>query len=104
MKIAYGIKYKNSLKKIKNKYSEKEMLEKILNHIKRCNDFCEFKKNPISLIYGFEALKYEFNGYYRCNLNKNGGTVRLIFTSNEDDLITLEFVSTDHYKDFKKVI
>ena len=67
-------------------------------------DFCEFKKNPISLIYGFEALKYEFNGYYSCNLNKNGGTVRLIFTSNEDDLITLEFVSTDHYKDFKKVI
>ena len=61
----------------------------------------------VLLIFGF-AYFYTFiqlkPNELADNLNKNGGTVRLIFTSNEDDLITLEFVSTDHYKDFKKVI
>lgn len=104
MKIEYGEKFEKSLKKLKKRHSDLQMYEKIINHMKRCNDFNEFSKSPISLIYGFEALKYELNGFFSCNLNKNGGTIRLIFSSNQTNLITLEFVSTDHYLDFKNVI
>ena len=104
MIIEHGEKFQNSLKKIKKKHSELLMYEKVKNHMKRCNDFLEFSRSPISIMYGFEPLKYELNGYYSCNLNKNGGTVRLIFSTDGNKLITLEFVSTDHYSDFKNVM
>ena len=101
MKIEYGSKYKHSFKKLKNRHNEQDVLDRIINHMKRCIDFNDFKNNPISMMYGFEALRYEFNGYYSCNLNKNGGKIRSIFSTNELDIIILEFISTDHYKDFK---
>lgn len=104
MKIEHGDKFKNSFKRLKNKHFELSVYEKILNHMHRCLDFNEFSKSPISFIYGYEALKYELNGYHSCNLNKNGGTVRLIFSTDGNELITLEYVSTDHYNDFKKLI
>ena len=104
MKIEHNDRFKNSLKKIKKKFNELDMYEKIVNHMLRCNDFNEFKKNPISRMYGFEQLKYDLNCYYSCNLNKNGGTDRLIFSTDDDKLITLEYVSIDHYEDFKKII
>ena len=77
------------------------MLEKIINHIKQCGDFIELSRNPISLMYGFEPLKYELNGYYSFNLNKNGGKIRLLFSTKSTDEIILEYISTDHYEDFK---
>lgn len=104
MKIEQHERFKNSLKKLKKNYNEQMMYEKIVNHMKICNNFKDFSNNPISIMYGFEPLKHELNGYYSCNLNKNGGTIRLIFSSDENNIITLEYVSTDHYLDFKKII
>lgn len=100
MKIDYGIKYKNSLKNIKNRHKEKETLDMVLNHIKQCNNFQELNSNPISLMFGYEPLKYDLNGYYSFNLNKNGGKIRLIF-SLSNDYIILEYISIEHYEDFK---
>ena len=100
MKIEYGIKFKNSIKSIKNKHNVKSTLDMIVNHIKQCNTFQELISNPISLMYGYEPLKYELNGYYSFNLNKNGGKTRLIF-SLLNDYIILEYISVNHYEDFK---
>ncbi len=102
MKINYGEKFKNSLKKIKKKHDELFTYEKIVNHIKQCNDFSDLSIHPISYVYGFEQLKHEYNGYYSFNLNKNGGTDRLIFSLCDNKSIILEYISTDHYKDFKR--
>ena len=99
--IEYGDKYKNSFKGIKNKHKEKEMLELIINHIKLCSDFQCLSTHPVSLMYGFEPLKYELNGYYSFNLNKNSGVVRLIVSTDNNKILRLEFVSVNHYDDFK---
>lgn len=99
--IEYGDKYKNSFKGIKNKHKEKEMLELIINHIKLCSDFQCLSTHPVSLMYGFEPLKYELNGYYSFNLNKNSGVVRLIVSTDNNEILRLEFVSVNHYDDFK---
>ena len=105
MNIDYGEHYKKSEKNIKKKYSEQRTLEMIKTHIKQCNNFPELEKHPISIIYGFEPLKYELAGYYSFNLCKNGGTVRLIVSINESsNQVCLEYISTDHYADFKKII
>lgn len=101
MKIEYGNRYKNSLKAIKNKHKEYKTLEMVTNHIRQCIDFNELNRNPISLMYGYEPLKYELNGYYSFNLNKKGGKIRLIFSTDNLQLIVLEFISTSHYEDFK---
>ena len=102
MIIDYKEQYKKSEKNIKKHYDELETLNKIKNHIKLCNNFTELKNNPISIIYKYEALKYELNGYHSFNLCKNGGTIRLIFSVNEEEnKVFLEYVSTNHYRDFK---
>jgi hypothetical protein len=102
MQIKYGDKYKNSEKNIKKRYSEKETLEKIKTLIKQCESFDELKENPISVVYGYEALNHELNGYYGFNLYKNGGTIRLIFSINiEENIVILEYVFEKHYMDFK---
>ena len=101
MKIEYGNKYKNSLKSIKRRHKESNTLEKVLNHIRQCIDFNELIRNPISLMYEYEALKYELNGYHSFNLNRNGGKIRLIFSTDNQQLVTLEFLSVNHYEDFK---
>ena len=99
--IEYGDKYKNSYKGIKNKHKEKDTLELIINHIKLCKDFQCLNTHPVSLMYGFEPLKYELNGYYSFNLNKNSGVVRLIVSTDSNEIFRLEFVSVNHYDDFK---
>lgn len=99
--IEYGDKYKNSYKGIKNKHKEKDTLELIINHIKLCKDFQCLSTHPVSLMYGFEPLKYELNGYYSFNLNKNIGVVRLIVSTDSNEILRLEFVSVNHYDDFK---
>ena len=100
MNIDYGTKYKNSVKSIKNRHSEKKTLNLIINHIKQCDDFQELIRNPISLMFGYESLKYELNGYHSFNLNKNGGKIRLLFSVQGNHVI-LEYVSIEHYEDFK---
>lgn len=102
MKINYGAHYKNSEKNIKRKYKEQEMLLKIKNHIKQCTNVQELISSPISIMYGYEDLKYELSGYSSFNLCKNGGKVRLIFTADKElQEIILEYVSVEHYEDFK---
>ena len=44
---------------------------------------------------------YELNGYYSFNLNKNSGVVRLIVSTDNNEILRLEFVSVNHYDDFK---
>lgn len=102
MIIDYKEQYKKSEKNIKKNYDELETLDKIKNHMKMCNNFAELKNNPISRMYKYEALKYELNGYYSFNLCKNGGKIRLIFSvTEEENKVTLEYISTNHYSDFK---
>ena len=93
MKIEYGSKYKNSLKNIKKRHKESNTLEMVLNHIRQCIDFNELSRSPISQMYEYEALKYELNGYHSFNLNKNGGKIRLIFSTDNHQTIILEFIS-----------
>lgn len=56
-----------------------------------------------SIMYGFERLKY-FNGeFYSFNLGKKGGVIRLIFRiDKENNAVILEFISMNHYEDFKR--
>lgn len=102
MKIEYGKLYRNRLKNIKRHYEEENTLYMIKNHIKRCVSFSELKNNPISIMYGYEQLKYELNNYYSFNLCKKGGKIRLIFSVDESlNQICLEYISNNHYLDFK---
>ena len=95
--------YNNQEKKLGKYKDEQTTYNKIIEHIKICKDFEELQYNPISRMYGFEALKNEFSGYYSFNLSKRGGVIRLIVSKNEDcRVLNLEFISMDHYKDFKR--
>lgn len=90
-------------KKLKKYKREQVILDKIIEHIKICKDFNELQYSPISRMYGFEPLKHQLGGYYSFNLSKNGGVIRLIVSENEDcTTLNLEFISMNHYEDFKK--
>lgn len=102
MKIIHGELYKNSKKSLKKHYNEQDTLDMIINHIKQCIDFNELKNNPISIMYGYEQLKHKLNNYHSFNLCKKGGKIRLIFSVNEIlNQICLEYISINHYIDFK---
>ena len=95
--------YNNQEKKLGKYKKEQETYNKIIEHIKMCKNFDELQYNPISKMYGFEALKHECNGYYSFNLSKKGGVIRLIVSENEDStVLNLDFISMDHYNDFKR--
>ncbi len=102
MQITYGNLYRSSEKNIKRRFKEQDTLNKIKNHIKQSSNFIELKSNPISIMYGFEQLKYELNDYYSFNLCKNGGKIRLIFSIDISlNQVSLEYISVEHYADFK---
>lgn len=67
-------------------------------------DFKELKHNPLSNTYRFEQLKHEYSDYYSFNLCKAGsGVIRLILTVNEEtNTVIFEFITFNHYKDFKR--
>ena len=95
--------YNNQEKKLGRYKNEQATYNKIIEHIKMCRNFDELQYSPISKMYGFEPLKYQCSGYYSFNLSKKGGVIRLIVSENEDcTVLNLEFISMDHYKDFKK--
>ena len=104
MTVEYGVLFSSSLKNIKNRHNEKRTLDMILNHMKICSDFKELSTNGISLMFGFERLKHELCNYYSFNLNKNGGKSRLIFSISNNQTVKLEYISVEHYGDFKKKI
>lgn len=95
--------FKNQEKKLKRYYYEQERLEKILTHIRQCNSVEDLQNNPISKMYGLEALKHEYSGLYSFRLSKGGGKIRLIVSLNiEYNVLILEEISMDHYKDIKR--
>lgn len=97
--------FKKEEKKLKKYYNEQQMLEKILVHLKQCSSYEDILNNPISSMYGFEALKHEMTGYYSFNLCKNGGMIRLICSiKKEEKIVKLEYISIRHYEDFKRKI
>lgn len=102
MKIIYTKSYERGLKKLKKYTNETIILAKIIKMIRDVSDFNELLKLPIVKIYNFERLKHNLNDYYSFNLNKSGGTIRLIVKPNKNSSIELYlvFISFDHYKDF----
>ena len=97
--------FEKEIKKLKKHNNELEMLEKILVHIKQTCSYDDLCCNPISRMYGFEVLKYEMCGYHSFNLCKKGGVIRLICKINkEDKSVSLEYISMNHYEDFKEKI
>lgn len=94
--------FKNEEKKIKKQIEVKNNLDKILNLIKQSASFDDLKNNPISYLYKFEPLKHNLKGLYSFNLNKNGGTIRLICSfDREKNIAYLESISMNHYQDIK---
>ena len=95
---------KKEEKKLGRYQNAQKELEKIIKHIKMCNNYRELKLNPFSKIYGFEELKHELSGYCSFRLEKSG-VIRLIISADEEEnVIKIEFISTDHYKDFKRIL
>jgi len=95
---------KSESKKLKRYNNEQKMLDKIIIHLKMCKNFKELESNPISKMYGFERLKYSLSDYYSFRLEK-GGVIRLIISVDEENnIIKIEFISMDHYNDFKRKI
>lgn len=95
--------FKNKEKNIKRYHNEKENLAKIILHIKQCDNFKALSNHPISIMYGFEALKYQFSGKYSFNLSKRGGVIRLIVSVNQEtNTVILEDISMKHYNDLKR--
>ena len=95
--------FKNEPKKLKRYHEEQATLEKILVLIKESTSFDSLEANPLSIMYGFEPLKYELSGFYSFNLCKNGGCIRLILLVNtEEKIVSLEYITMNHYIDFKE--
>ena len=105
MNVSLASGYENSKKKIKKNEAAKQKLNNVLNHITQVKDYKELKNHPISWTYGFEELKNDLAGYCRFSIDKNGrnGKLRLIFSCSEDS-ITLEYISDEHYEDFKRYL
>ena len=93
---------KKEEKKLKRYQNEQKMLDKVIKHIKMCNNYIDLKFNPVSQTYGFERLKYEINEYYSFRLEKSG-VIRLIVSIDKyHNLVKIEFISMEHYEDFKR--
>lgn len=103
MKIIFNSSYKNTLRSLKKRYQEKDILDKVIKHIINSSDRHELQSNPISYLYGFEPLKYDLKNQYSFNLNKNRGRVRVIFQFVDDYTVELLYISIEHYKDYKKI-
>jgi len=89
-------------KKLKKYKEENDYLDKIIKHIRNSSTFNDLKMNPLSRIYGFEELKHELSGYCSFRIGKSG-TTRLILSVDEDsNIIKIEFISLNHYDDFKR--
>lgn len=98
-------KFKNEAKKLKRNFKELENLEKILILIKQSKDLISLKESPLSYIYGFEYLKKDLRGFYSFNLEKNQGRFRLICSFDiVNNIAVLEYISLNHYIDFKKYL
>lgn len=101
MNIIYTKSFDNTYKNLKKYHKEKSNLSDIKELIEEVDTFKGLVSNPFAKMYGFEALKYEKNGYYSFNLSKNGGVIRLIVQpSIDNNSLIFAFISYDHYRDF----
>ena len=98
--------YKNSIKKIKNNYEAKDKIEKIISYLEVINSFEEIKNDVVLKMYGYEELREDLSGYYRFGIDKNSktGKLRLLFSKIDNNAIQLEYISTEHYRDFKRYL
>ena len=98
--------YNNSKAKIKKNYDAKEKLSSVLSHVEGCNSFNDLKFNPISYTYGYEELRSDLSGYFRFGIDKNSktGKLRLIFSVLDENIIRLEYITDEHYDDFKRYL
>ena len=98
--------YKNSYKKIKNNHDIVNKLEKIITYIEYIDCFDKFEKDEVLKMYGFEMLRGDLSCYYRFGLDKNSkiGKTRLIFSKVNENTIKLEYISRNHYEDFKRFL
>ena len=101
MQLDY-IDFDKEKKKLKRYPAEKEILGKIIIHIKSCKTYQELKFNALSKIYGFEELKHELAGYSSFRLGKNGVIRLIIKVDIEKDIVYFRYISLDHYDDFKR--
>lgn len=95
--------YKNSYKKIKRNPDLKFQLSKVISHIEAVKNFDELQNHPISYIYDFEVLRGDLSGFYKFTINQKNNKLRLLF-SCENNVIILEFISDEHYMDFKRYL
>lgn len=103
MDIKYTKSFDTTKKKLKRYPLCLDFLNKITELIEMSTSFEELKKNPISKMYGFERLKHELNDFYSFNLEKSGGTKRLlIMYLSENNEIVYAYISYKHYEDFSK--
>lgn len=93
---------KKEEKKLKRYPNEQEELRKILVYIKLCNNYLDLKNNPMSKIYEFEELKYELSGYSSFRLGNNKLIRLIVKIDKETNLVKVEYISIDHYEDFKR--
>lgn len=101
--IKYTKSYDRTSKKLKTHHNELGTLEKIIELIKNSQNINELIDNPLSKMYNLEQLKYQLNKFHSFNLEKNGGTIRLIVRLvPELNVVELIYVSFNHYKDFSE--
>ena len=98
MNIIYTKSYDKSLKSLKRHHDEMNLLNEIIDTIKRFDSFDEMIKDPLLSIYNFERLKYDNSELYSFRLSK---VIRLIVKPCDDNCsIFLIYISMKHYDDF----
>lgn len=75
----------------------------MISHIEAAKDFDELKNHPISYIYGLEILRGDLSGFYKFIIDQKNSKLRLLF-SYENNVLILEFISDEHYVDFKRYL
>jgi Txe/YoeB family toxin of Txe-Axe toxin-antitoxin module len=95
---------KSELKKLKRYPMEQKVLDRVLKHIKICENFKALDTNPISRMYSFERLKYGLSQYYSFRLEKSGVIRLIVSIDEENNIVSIEYISVDHYDDFKRKI
>lgn len=99
--IRYTKSFDKCLKKLKKYPNEYKNLYEILDFLHNIDTKDDLFHNPVAFMFEFERLKYNLNEFCAFNLSKSGGVIRLIFEL-KNEIIYLDFISFDHYKDFNK--
>ena len=104
MEIIYTKSYDKSVKDLKRRKVETELLNDIIRYIQRSESFKIMLNDSVAKAFGLERLKYELKDFYSFRLSK---TIRLIVKPKDNYVeLYLVYISTKHYEDFsiEKVI